>query len=93
MHLFFSKPTRALAALAEESLDRLAGAPLRVGVQMRLGGGEWNDPERYSSMLPPQRCKGCNTQIVMFISGPSKRRQAHGAIPTDFRGMLQPMVH
>lgn len=57
MHLFFSKPTRALAALADESLDRLAGAPLRVGVQMRLGGGEWNDPERYSSMLPPQRCQ------------------------------------
>lgn len=47
MYLFFSKPTRELAAVAEESLNRLAGVPLKVGVQMRMGGGEWADPTRY----------------------------------------------
>ena len=47
MYLFFSKPTRELAAVADESLNRLAGVPLKIGVQMRMGGGEWADPTRY----------------------------------------------
>ncbi|KAK9845765.1 hypothetical protein WJX81_001852 [Elliptochloris bilobata] len=47
MHLFFAKPTRELAALAEESLNRLSGASLKIGVQMRMGGGDWGDPTRY----------------------------------------------
>lgn len=52
MYLFFSKPTRELAAVADESLNRLAGAPLKIGVQMRMGGGEWADPTRYQGAQP-----------------------------------------
>jgi hypothetical protein len=47
MHLFFSKPTREMVALADETLSRLASSPLKIGVQMRIGGGDWNDPMRY----------------------------------------------
>ena len=55
MYLFFSKPTRELAAVADESLNRLAGVPLKIGVQMRMGGGEWADPTRYQGVQTPHR--------------------------------------
>ena len=71
MHLFFSKPTRELAAVAEESLNRLAGAPLKIGVQMRMGGGEWADPTRYQGVPTPHR-------VSMLLWARDKARPCSG---------------
>ena len=68
MYLFFSKPTRELAAVAEESLSRLMGVPLKIGVQLRMGGGEWEDPTRYQG--------ACNPHRVLMLLTPARMRFA-----------------
>ena len=84
MYLFFSKPTRELAVVADESLNRLAGVPLKIGVQMRMGGGEWADPTRYQGVQTPH-------QGFMLLWGPWRSTHQpliHMSLSTSVRTTL-----
>ena len=50
MNIFFRHPTRTLSIPVNKVLDSMWG--WRLGVQIRLGGAEHNDPDRYAGPVP-----------------------------------------
>ena len=90
MYLFFSKPTRELAAVADESLNRLTGVPLKIGVQMRMGGGEWADPTRYQGAQTPHRAFMLSPAPLEEYAWPPMRRSCSTIVSTTRATLLCP---